>query len=79
MACGIVGGKVCPSYKTLIGNHVNFIGNLLKEKSAWTSLRVANRLAAMCVQYVQFCIILIRDNVWGWHSYFKEISEMLRK
>lgn len=47
MACGIVGGKVCPSYKTLIGNHVNFIGNLLKEKSAWTSLRVANWLAAI--------------------------------
>lgn len=32
MACGTVGGKVCPSYKTLIGTHVNFIGNLLKKK-----------------------------------------------
>lgn len=57
MACGIVGGEVCPSYKTLIGTHVNFIGNLLKvrDKKIW----LKELLLLLCT--AGFCMCHLRD------------------
>lgn len=67
MACGIVGGEVCPSYKTLIGTHVNFIGNLLKvrDKKMW----LKELLLLLCTAGFCMCRVVykkkLNDNFFG--------------